>query len=162
MSAFDPTTFMGETTTDAGETTYKPVPEGDYLASIGSEERDVKPRVNKDGGVALDIYWEIEDQQLAKALNMREGQKVRVKQGLFLDLDSNGKLAWGTNQNIKLAQVRAALGQNQAGKPWSPRALLGAGPAQITVKHRPDPQDDTKVYSEVVVVAPIARTRKVA
>lgn len=161
MSAFDPTTFMGEMTSEAGDPNFKPVPEGEYLASIGSDEKDVKPRSTKDGSVALDIFWYIEDPKLAEAMNM---EKPRVKQGFFLDLDSAGKLAWGTNQNTRLAAVREALGQNKAGQPWSPRKLLGSGPALIKTVIRPHPTDtDHPGFAEVTLVSPAStRSRRAA
>lgn len=160
MSVFDPNTFMGEVTTEVGETEYKPIPEGDYLASIGSDEKDVKPRPVKDGGVAFDIFWYIEDAQLAAALNMGD-RKPRAKQGFFIQLDSNGKLAWGTNENVPLMRVRHALGQDKKGQSWSPRKLFGSGPALVTIKHRHDDKDPSIIYAEVVAVAP-ASARKAA
>jgi hypothetical protein len=156
---FDPSSFMHTVYEEAGETSFKPVPEGDYVASLGADERDFKIRVNKDGSVGLDMQWYIEDAALAEAMNQ---SKVRVRQGMLLDLDSNGRLAWGTNQNIRLAQIRAALGQNEAGKAWSPASLRGAGPAMITVKQRQDPTDPERVYSEVTAVNPMKRGRRAA
>ena len=156
MSTFDPSTFMGQVYTEQGETTFKPIPEGDYTASLSGEEKDFAIRVNKGGSVVLDLFWVIEDAQLAATMNLAS---VRVRQGIFLDLDPNGKLAWGTNQNVTLARLRAALGQNEPGKPWSPTRLCGAGPALVTVKHRADKEDAEKVYSEIAAVNPLQRSR---
>jgi len=156
MSTFDPTTFMGQVYSEAGETSFKPIPEGDYTASLSGEEKDFAIRVNKGGSVVLDLFWIIEDAKLAESMNLTS---IRVRQGLFLDLTPDGKLAWGTNQNVALARLRAALGQNEPGKPWSPTRLRGAGPALVTVKHRADKEDAEKVYSEVAAVNPLQRSR---
>lgn len=142
---FDVDALLENTTTESNETSFTPIPEGEYTATISS----VKARSPKEGMALLDIVYDIDDPDLAQRLNR---QKVTVRQSVFLDIE-NGKLATGPNQNVDLGRVREAVGQNQAGKPWAPSMLEGAGPVRIIVGHRQDKNDPAKVYDDVKKVA---------
>lgn len=142
---FDVDALFENTTTEANETTFTPIPEGEYTATIDK----LKMRSPKEGMALLDIVYDIDDPDLAQRLNR---QKVTVRQSVFLDIE-NGKLATGPNQNVDLGRVREAVGQNQPGKPWAPSMLEGAGPVKIIVGHRQDKTDPAKVYDDVKKVA---------
>lgn len=157
-TTFDPTTFMGTVIEGAMNTKYFRAPEGDYPASLGSEEKDFKIRVNKDGTVVLDCFWYIEDPALQEAAG--GAKQCRVRHGLFLNLGPDGRLTPDNNQ--ALALLREALGQNQEGKAWTPSQLRGAGPAMITVKHRDNPDDPENPYCEVAKVNTMKRRRSAA
>lgn len=141
-STFDPDTFLNASVDTAFETRRTTVPANDrYLGIIDT----VKPRAAKDR-IILDIFWAVQDDALKASLNM---QKVIVRQSVFLDFDETGKLAKGVNQNVQLGQVRDALNQNSPGVPWSPRLLIGAGPAMLKVSERPDDKNPLIKYNDV-------------
>lgn len=150
MSSFDPTQFLSQTITEANETRFTPIPEGEYLASISKLGMRT---LDKTGAVILDITWDILDENLKATLGL---DKPQVRQSCFLDLDANGKIASGQNKNVDLGRVRDALGQNNAGQPWGPMMLNGAGPAKLKIGQRVDPNDSSKIYSDVKMVAKAA------
>lgn len=153
MSTFNPEEFLNTQVDTSFDTKRTPIPErDDYIAVIGSGEKDVLPRVAKDR-VILDITWEILDDALKASLRL---PRITVRQSVFLDLDENGKLAKGTNANVQLGRVRDALGQNQPGQAWSPRLLKGAGPAKLKVGQRPDDKDASVIYNDVLAVTKLA------
>ena len=145
MSTFDPNSFFNETVDGAFSTSPEPIPEGEYLAVIASGEKAVVVR-NTKSSVVLDIQWEIQDAELAESLGR---STVSVRQSIFLDTTSQGTLDRGKGKNVSLGRLRAALGQNDASKPWSFGMLRGAGPAMIRVTQRPNPEDETIVYNDV-------------
>lgn len=142
---FDTDALLEATVTEANETSFTPIPEGEYTGII----EDVKVRNPKEGVTFLDIVWNLDEPELAQRMNR---DKVTVRQSVFLDV-ADGKIASGPNQNVDLGRVREAVGQNQPGKPWSPAMLRGAGPAKVMVSQRPDKDDPSKVYSDVKKVA---------
>ena len=141
--SFDPETFMTTATTEANETTYQPVPEGEYRAMIS----DAVARQPKPGFVLLDVTYDIDDPQLAEKLNRQN--PVKIRSGVILDVSDDGALETGANKNVKLGKLRDAVGQNQPGQPWSPQKLIGAGPVTIFVGHRADKENADVVYEEV-------------
>lgn len=73
--------------------------------------------------------------------------KVVHREDFWLDFNENGQLGTGENENVKLGQLRAAVGQNTA--PWSLGMLKGAGPFMFVIKHTIDKRDATKKYANV-------------
>lgn len=133
MSTFDPQAFMSSQFTEANETSFKAVPEGDYQAVINKVE--AASWQSKDGsksGLKLDLDWIIDDEAARQSTGMAE---PHVKQSIMLDLTDSGALAVGTNKNVNLGKLRDAVGQNTSGRPWSPPMLQGQV-ARISVKHR--------------------------
>jgi len=130
--SFNPDDFMAGTVTTALDTTYIPVPEGEYQASVSKIA--VRTAPNKAGGpdyVFLDVQWKITDPEVAKATARDESQ---VRQSMFLDVNDAGQLDVSKGKNIDLGKLRDAVGQN-TGKPWSPSMLEGAM-ATVIVSHR--------------------------
>ena len=146
---FDPEELLNAQASDANQTRMDPVPEGEYQAII----EDVQASKIGDKEIpVLNVRWKIEDPELAQRLNRQE---VQVRQTVFLDIDESGSLATGANKNIQLGRLREAVGQNKKGQPWSPRNLIGAGPALVSVTHRQDKNDPEIVYDQVQRVAPL-------
>ena len=153
--AFDAEAFMAQQTKSANATKVEPIPEGEYQAVI-TDRVTARSIETKDGEtrVILDVQWELQGQeQLAGRL--KRG-KLLVNQSLFLDIE-NGVIAEGDNVNARLGRLRAAVGQNQNGKPWSPMMLKNAGPCTIVVGTRPDPSDPEIIYNDVKRVAPAVK-----
>lgn len=141
MSAFNPDTFLNSETSEANATTYVPVPEGEFNASI----KDVKPRVLSDGRAVLDLSWIVDDEQARVETGMAE---PLVRQTLWLDITEQGGLDFGKGKNVGLGRVREALGQNQSGKPWAPGMLIG-GVAKVKVAHSIDKRDNVTIQANV-------------
>jgi len=76
-----------------------------------------------------------------------------VKQSLFLDVDGSGNLAMGPGKNVKLARLRAAVGQNDASQTWNITKLSNAGPMRIKVGSKPDKDDPTIKYNKVIATS---------
>lgn len=146
MSAFDPDSFLNEQVEGSFSTTPEAVPEGEYLAVIGSGEKSVTVRETQKGSKILDVTWEIQDGVLAETLGR---QTITVRQSIFLDTTAQGTLDRAKGKNVQLGRLRAALNQNDPARPWSFGMLKGAGPAKIRVTQRPNPDDPSIIYNDV-------------
>jgi len=80
-----------------------------------------------------------------------------VNHDLWLDMNEAGDgMDMSEGKNLKLGQVRKALGQNEKGVPWSPRMLEGQ-PIRVRIDHRPDKNDPEIVYAEVKRVGAVGQ-----
>lgn len=126
-SAFDPDLILNQQTTDATDTNFVPVPEGEFRAAID----EIKPRTAGDKPV-LEVKWIIDDDTVRAETGM---DKPSVRQTLWLDLTTQGGLDMGKGKNVGLGKLREALGQNRPGQAWMPGMLVG-GVALVSIKHR--------------------------
>lgn len=145
-SAFDPESFLDSTTDQAGSTVVTPVPVGEHKAQLKDISKPRQETSAKDGRtfVVMDITWQILDEQMALSL----GREPTSRQGIFLDLNPQGKLDMGEGKNVQLNRVRAAVGQNISGKAWAPVNMIGQV-ATVTIAHRPDKNDPEIKYDFV-------------
>ena len=122
------------------------------LKDAKSQLKEIKARPwqsKKDpslAGLALDVLWSIDDQNVLTALDRKE---VIVKQGIMLDTLANGALDCGKGKNVGLGKLREAVNLNAPGRPFSLNQLPGRA-AKISVKHR---VDGDAVYADVNGVA---------
>jgi len=150
---FDPETFLDNTTEGANDTTYTPVPEGEYQAVIDTVGKPRRETSQKTGNVftVMDITWMILDPQVKEIIG---GRDPKVRQSIFLETtpDASGKaiLDMGKGKNIPLGRIRAAVNMNHGSFRLS--MLNGAGPAIVVVSHRPNPKQPGDVFSEVSAV----------
>lgn len=140
---FDAQSFLDSSVTSANDTKAVPVPQGEYVAIVDK----VVPRqwTSKDGtssGVALDIFWSIEDAAVKAELGR---DTVTCKQGIMLDLTPAGGLDVSKGKNIGLGRLREAVGLNKAGVAFSFSQLPGQM-AKVKVSHRIDGED---IYAEI-------------
>ena len=149
---FDVNAFMNETF-DAGQldTQIIPVPEGEHMAQIGTDEKDVNVRTgvsqkNNRAWMMLELNCYLTDPNLAAQLK-RENPRVRYS--FMLDLNNDGKLDLGPQRNVNLGKLRDAVGQNKPGA-WS-FAMLRGQPIKVKVKQKKS-EDGESTYSEVVGV----------
>lgn len=150
MSMFDPDAFMNTQFTEASETKFITVPEGDYSAVVDKVEANTwQSRDGSKSGLRLDVTWKIDDKAAAEATGI---ENPTVRQGIMLDMTEAGGLATGPGKNINLGRLREAVNQNKSGQPWSPTMLLGM-PARIAVKHR---MHEENIYAEVKGVTAIS------
>jgi hypothetical protein len=147
MSAFNPDTFLNTETDSANSSTYTPVPEGEFNASI----KAIKPRVLTDGRAVLDVTWTVDDEIARNETGMADPM---VRQTLWLDTTESGGLDFGKGKNVGLGRLREAVGQNQAGKPWAPGMLVGQV-AKVKVGHSIDKRDGVTINADVKAVLPL-------
>lgn len=127
-NTFDPESFMNSEVTGAMETKFTPVPIGEHGPAFIDEVEAAK--LGEAPG--LKIRWKIMDDALKTQMNVKD---ALVQQTIFLDFESNGALAFGTNKNVQLGALREALGQNGP-EAWTPRMLKGQGPCMLKIGHR--------------------------
>ncbi|MAH50173.1 hypothetical protein CMI37_30410 [Candidatus Pacearchaeota archaeon] len=146
VSAFDADNFMDRETSEVFETRMTPIPARDYPAAMID-----KIEIRQDGEWTIaDVSWHILDDALATELDM---ERVIARQSIFLDVEPDGSMQYGKNKNTGLGNLREIFGQNNPGEPWSPRRLVGQGPAMITVKHKPSKKDPNDTFANVTKVA---------
>ncbi len=153
---FNPEQFLNLTVEDANATELLQVPEGEYTAVSEPVTSDSFKSfdINKGDragtkGFALNVVWLIndEDGRLKEFL----GRAPKVTQRINLDIGPDGTLEMGKGRNVYLGQLRDALGQNLAGRPWQ-MGNLGNQVAKIQVKHRVDTASG-RTFIEVPKVA---------
>ena len=152
---FDASALLNQTVEGPMATQVKPIPEGEYMARIGSEEDDVKIESfagTKDPSKTyyrLTLMWEIIDENLKAAL---ERDKITVRDQFLLDVDPiSGQLKTGPDDNVSLGQRREAVGMND-GSPFSIPMFRGKGPAMLRIRHRANDKDPQIKYAEVARV----------
>lgn len=144
---FDANSFLESSVSESNDTRVIPVPVGEYQGII----EKVEPRQwqSKDGtksGIALDIFWLVEDSNVKSYLGR---DTVTVKQGVMLDTTPAGALDTAKGRNIALGRLREAVGKNQSGEKFSFSMLPGLA-ARISVTHRISGEE---TYAEVKGVA---------
>jgi hypothetical protein len=151
---FNAEDFLNQTTEATMQDKWTEVPEGEYLAQIGDGPNDLTVegiQGKKDPTKTyprLTLFYYIIDENLKAKLGK---SSIRVRQQFLLDMDENGKLATGADQNVRLGQIRAAVGLNSPGQAFALSMLRGRGPVRAKVKQRL--ADDGQKYSEVSAVA---------
>jgi len=124
---------------------FDPIPDGDYTAMISKvERRAVNTKAGP--GVVIDITYALQAPDVAARLGR---ELLTVRQGIFADLTPAGDFDMAKGKNVQLNRVRAAVGQNEAGKPWNLEMLQGAGPLKVHVKLRPDKNAPDVIYNDV-------------
>ena len=149
---FNAEDFLNQTTAEPMATSFQLIPEGEYLARLGTEPDDIKVESvqgKKDPSktyVRLTLQWDILDENLKQALGR---DRIRIRDQFLIDVDSTtGLLEFGPDRNISLGQRRAALKLNDG--TFSLAMFRGAGPAMIRVG-----RDSTGKYAEVSRVVAI-------
>jgi hypothetical protein len=160
MSIFDPNTFLETTYKGTIDTKFHSVPEGEYVA----QAKDLKLREitgDKIEGVAvmLEVYWEPNDEDLAKSMNVE--RVPQVKQSLWLDLvERNGEktaqLDFGTNKNMGVKRLMETFNLND-GKFNMGRIKFQTG--YIKVAHRANPDDPESPFAEVTRVTSLEKAK---
>jgi hypothetical protein len=157
---FDASAFLNQTVDGPMSTVFPVCPEGEFTMKI-TDDGDIASWfseakwTDKNTGEArsaptVTIPVEILDDAVRQKLGV---QKVTSRLKMFLDM-SGGKLDTSEGKNVRLGQLRAAVGQNTPG--WNFSMLKGAGPfvgRTILVSDRNNPEIK---YSEVSRVAKIS------
>jgi hypothetical protein len=149
MSNFDPSTFLDATITEPS-TKRLPLPAGrDFVGVIG----EVKMRTWQGktdptkSGIVADVPITID---LSAYPDVAIGTpQVTLTDGVMLDLTEGGMIDTSPGKNGKLRRYREALNMNEAGKPFSFRAMQGRT-IRVKIKHEPY---EGEVYDKVDSVA---------
>ena len=148
---FDPALFLNAVINDVSDDKFEAIPAGEYTAVSG--ECKVSEWQSKDGsksGLKITLPWKIDDASLKATL----GRDPSVRQEIMLDITEQNTIATGKGMNIRLGQLRTALGLNKAGAPFSFNMLSGK-PAKIKVKLRQHPDEPDRQLNDVAGVAPL-------
>lgn len=151
MSTFDPATFENAVIDQANEVEWRPTPAGEYECLVESVR--VKGIKTKDRGEVpvLEVLYNVMEPsaQLRKDTGKTgNGDKVLIRHDIWLDIE-NGTLAFGLNQNVALGRLRAALGLNKPGKPFTFKAMEGQGPVRVFLDME---ERNDKKYNKVLKV----------
>jgi len=136
---FDAEAFKSAAISDANADRYTPIPEGTYTGTIIASEPAAGESA-KGPWARLDVTVNIEDPTT--------GRVRGVRGGIMLDLTESGGLAVGPNRNVKLGQLRTAIGKNQPGVPFSWGDAVGHE-VSVYIKHRADKNDPEKLYEDI-------------
>ncbi len=144
---FDPETYLEATTTEKGSTEVLLPPErDDYTTQI--EEVTARVVSTKNGDrLIFDVLHRIVSPDISDIVRRDESF---VRQSIWVDLTEDGNLDMRPGANVALNRLRAAVGQNTAGKPWSPKDLIGQVVPRVRVAHR---RDGDRTFADVVAVA---------
>jgi len=157
-SAFNPDTFLDQSTTEQG-TRRPPVSSGlDFLAVIGEPKaRVVQGKKDPNASfVFVDISMTL-DLTTHPTEVARVGQeKVTLRHSGSIEYNPDGSLDWSSGKNRFLTAYREALNLNEPGQPFTPRMLIGRI-IRAKVGHRPGQETDpttgaTVMYDEVNAV----------
>ena len=157
---FDAQEFLAATASAPMSTTITPCPEGTFTAVVddGGDLADWfreatwnDKQGNQRSAPTARIPMRITDQGV---LDQLKRDSVIVPYDIFLDMTAAGKLDTSQDKNVKLGQLRDALGQNHGGQ-WSFAMLRGAGPLMVKVSQRSDKKDPSIKYAQVDRVAKV-------
>ena len=150
MAAFDPAEYETMTLEGANEVAFTPIPDGEYKALVDAVKLD-KITTKNGESLVLRVTWDLFEagEELKKALNK---DKITIRQDIFIDLNEQGGVAFGPNQNVRLGQLRQELGMNDPKKKFAFKMLEGAGPAKIKVTHQDATDGSGKVYNNVGLI----------
>ena len=151
---FDPASFLSQETTDQMDTSFTPIPAGEYPAMVKSVDARQQPSTKDPAEVwtILDVTYAIDDQGVREETGLPE---PTIRQSIFLDIGDDGKLDTGKGKNVNLGRLREAVGLNQPGQAFSFGSLVGQA-CIVAVKHNPSKDDPEIVYANVSKVAALA------
>jgi hypothetical protein len=155
-TTFDADAFMNTQLDEAMATQLSSVPEGEYVAMVGDFDSSAFKTITTKNGprAVLEIPFPIQDEALKVKLGR---EQVTHRETYWLDfIPGTGQLDSGPDKNVRLGQLRNALGQNVKGIPWSPSMLKGMGPLRIVIKTTSDKTDPEKKYTNITKYAKIS------
>lgn len=160
MARFNAEQFLQADYTEALDTERTLFPQGECVAQKIESFKIVPPKPftdkdgnEQDGSPQLEITLLIRDdhaERIRTELQYAPDRPIKFIHRFFLEINGDGWLDFGPNKNLKLGQIRAALGQNTPGEPWNFGMLQGAGPIAFVVKHEKWEKDGKEGTSERV------------
>jgi hypothetical protein len=152
VSLFNPDAYLDMATDAEMDTRLPPCPEGKWLFKCDAVVARANPQKEKDPSAAdliLDYTWLCTDEG---CLAQAERSRITVRQSVFVTVVNN-TIEVGEGKNTRLGALRAAVGQNQPGVPWTPRMVIGQM-AKLKITHRTDKDDPEKKYDNVQAIEP--------
>lgn len=136
------------------ETEYRNLPAGRVRARVESIE--AKTFQMKDGRTsrALNVAYVIDPQFLPE--EFQGGKDVKKYDTIWLDYDSQGRLASGTNMNLGLGRFRHATGTNS---PMTLKQIVESAfqrTVELEISLEPDRKDPTQMRNNIKGVFPVA------
>lgn len=153
---FDVDAFMSTNVDAPMATALSGVPEGEYVAMVGDFDSSAFKTITTKNGPrpVLEIPFPIQDEALKAKLGR---DVVTHRETYWLDfVPGTATLDTGPDKNVRLGQLRNALGQNAPGQSWSPTMLKNMGPLRIAIKTTSDRNDPEKKYTNIVKYAKIS------
>lgn len=153
---FDVDAFMSTNVDAPMATALSGVPEGEYVAMVGDFDSSAFKTITTKNGPrpVLEIPFPIQDETLKAKLGR---DVVTHRETYWLDfVPGTATLDTGPDKNVRLGQLRNALGQNVVGQAWSPTMLKNMGPLRIAIKTTSDKNDPEKKYTNIVKYAKIS------
>lgn len=157
--SFDINEFLGSSVNAPMATRPERPEPGTYLARIANVEsaddiakKWIKPPEGGRTWIKFEVPFDIIDEALLAKLGRTK--PFRVSSDWRLDVvEGTSTPATGNGKNIDLGRLRAALGQNTPGQPWSFSQLPGAGPVKVTIVHQANKQNPDDPFVKVKGVA---------
>lgn len=157
---FDVNQFLSGSTDAPMATRPEKPKEGTYLARVSQVENPdevgtkwIQPPEGNRTWIKLSIPFDVYDPTLLESMGRK--QPIKVWSDWRLDIDENsGGAATGAGKNIDLGRLRAALGQNSPGVPWTFNQLFGAGPVKVKIVHQTNKQNPDDPFVKIVRVEP--------
>lgn len=161
MARFDKSMFLQANYDEALDTERTLFPVGECIVT-GIEELDIlDPQTftdkesgeQKEGSPRLKIKCPVREdhaERIRQEFGYAPDRPVYFNYNFYLDINSEGHLEFGPNKNIPLGQLRAAVGQNNPGEPWSLLNLKGAGSFGFILRHEEWEKGDKKGKNERV------------
>jgi hypothetical protein len=161
MARFDKSVFLQTTYDEVLDTERTLFPVGECVCS-GIEELDIlEPQSftdketgeQKEGSPRVKIKARVREdhaERIRAEFGYDPDRPVYFNYAFYLDINSEGHLEFGPNKNIPLGQLRAAVGQNVPGEPWSIVNLRGAGAFGFVLRHEEWEKGDKKGKNERV------------
>lgn len=155
---FDADAFMNSTYDEPMATSMQGMPDGEYTAMVGDFDSSALKTVNTKNGErkVLEIPFLLQDNDGSLQAKLGPRDQYLHRESYWLDFDESGRLSSGPDKNVRLGQLRAALGQNEAGKPWAPAMMRNMGPLRIAIKTTSDKNDPDKKYTNISKYARIS------
>jgi hypothetical protein len=158
---FDADAFMNATVDDPMATSLAGVPEGEYTAMVGDFDSTAFKTVtttNRQTGAQIDrAVLEVPFLIMDEALKQKLGREtITHRETYWLDMNDQGRLDTGMDKNVRLGQLRQAIGQNNPNTPWSPGMLKNMGPLKIVIKTTSDKRDPERKYTNITRYAKIS------
>jgi hypothetical protein len=154
---FDAELFESQVYEDANATKRSILPEGTHKVKevLDLSIRPPREMTSKEDGSKfwtspqLNMKVEMDSDLVRTTFGTKDGEPCIHYISVQLDLnEENGKLDMGPNKNVRLGQLRKALGQNIPGRSWSFAHLKGKGPFEVQVGHH-TPDGSDQVYERI-------------
>jgi hypothetical protein len=152
-SNFDVSNFLDATTTQES-VRRPPIPVGDYKGIIGdlTVEDWVSSKDPTKSGKKFVVPIELDlPGDVVESIGL-SSPLLKVQDSIMLELNSSGAIDYSPGKNSKLRRYREATGNNQSGKPFSPRSLSGHV-VTVRISHREYPEGSGDLFEQVDGIA---------